>query len=102
LHHICVAVRGVRWRSTAVGALQKPLRFGPWRSMAVNHAFRDRPENHGVPGSNPGPATSFARWGRRGGLRTLTLYGCGWFALLAGRRWEKIAAEQLAESFTVL
>jgi hypothetical protein len=30
----------------------------------------------------------FARWGRRGGLRTLALYGRGWFVLLAGRRWE--------------
>ena len=34
----------------------------------------------------------FARWGRRGGLRTLALYGHGWFILLAGRRWEKITA----------
>ena len=44
----------------------------------------------------------FARWGRRGGLRTLALYGRGWFVLLAGRRWEKITAEQLAESFALL
>ena len=44
----------------------------------------------------------FARWGRRGGLRTLALYGRGWFVLLAGRRWEKITAEQLAESFAHL
>jgi len=44
----------------------------------------------------------FARWGRRGGLRTLTLYGRGWFMLLASRRWEKISAEQLAESFVAL
>ncbi len=44
----------------------------------------------------------FARWGRRGGLRTLALYGRGWFTLLARRRWEKITAEQLAESFTHL
>jgi hypothetical protein len=28
----------------------------------------------------------FARWGRRGGLRTLALYGRGWFVLLAGKR----------------
>jgi hypothetical protein len=44
----------------------------------------------------------FARWGRRGGLRTLALYGRGWFVLLASRRWEKITAEQLAESLTLL
>jgi hypothetical protein len=44
----------------------------------------------------------FARWGRRGGLRTLALYGRGWFVLLAGRRWEKMTAEQLAESFALL
>jgi hypothetical protein len=44
----------------------------------------------------------FARWGRRGGLRTLALYGRGWFVLLAGRRWEKITAEQLADSFAHL
>jgi len=44
----------------------------------------------------------FARWGRRGGLRTLSLYGRGWFVLLADRRWEKISAEQLAEFFTAL
>ncbi len=47
-------------------------------------------------------AGDFTRWGRRGGLRTLALYGRGWFALLAGRRWEKISAEQLAESFAHL
>jgi hypothetical protein len=44
----------------------------------------------------------FARWGRRGGLRTLALYGRGWFVLLASRRWEKVTAEQLAESFATL
>jgi hypothetical protein len=44
----------------------------------------------------------FARWGRRGGLRTLALYGRGWFVLLASRRWEKITAEQLAEAFAHL
>ena len=47
-------------------------------------------------------AGDFARWGRRGGLRTLALYGRGWFSLLARRRWEKITAEQLAEVFAVL
>jgi hypothetical protein len=36
---------------------EKPLRFGLRRSMAVNGRFRDKSENHGVPGSNPGPAT---------------------------------------------
>jgi hypothetical protein len=44
----------------------------------------------------------FARWGRRGGLRTLTLYGRGWFVLLASRRWKKITSDQLAESFAAL
>jgi len=44
----------------------------------------------------------FARWGRRGGLRTLALYGRGWFVLLASRRWEKITPEQLAEFFAIL
>ncbi len=44
----------------------------------------------------------FARWGRRGGVRTLALYGRGWVMLLASRRWEKITAEQLAESFAHL
>ncbi len=47
-------------------------------------------------------AGDFARWGRRGGSRTLALYGRGWFVLLARRRWEKITAEQLAEAFAVL
>jgi hypothetical protein len=56
-HHNCVTVHGVRWRFTAVGDFQKPLRLGPWCSMAVNRRFRDRSENHGAPGSNPGPAT---------------------------------------------
>jgi hypothetical protein len=44
-------------------------------------------------------AGDFARWGRCGGLRTLALYGRGWFALLARRRWKKVTAEQLAEVF---
>ena len=47
-------------------------------------------------------AGDFASWGRCGGLRTLTLYGSGWFALLARRQWEKITAEQLAEVFALL
>jgi hypothetical protein len=57
LHHLCVAVHGVRWRSTGLDDLQKRLRFGLWRSMAVIRGFRDGSENHGAPGSNPGPAT---------------------------------------------
>lgn len=52
-----MAVYGVRWRSTAVGNLQTPLRFAPSRPMAVNREILDGPENHGVTGSNPGPAT---------------------------------------------
>jgi hypothetical protein len=44
----------------------------------------------------------FARWGQRGGLRTLALYGSEWFVLLARRRWETITAEQLAAAFTAL
>jgi hypothetical protein len=44
----------------------------------------------------------FARWGRRGGVRTLALYGHEWFVLLASRRWGKITAEQLAEDFANL
>jgi len=47
-------------------------------------------------------ADDFARWGRRGGSRTLALYGSGWFALLAKRRWEKISTEHLAEVFAAL
>ena len=42
-----------------------------------------------------GHAEDFRRWGRRGGLRTLALYGAPWFTLLALRRWEKIDAEAL-------
>ena len=56
-HHNPVAVHGVRWRLTAVGNLRKPLRFGLRRPMAANRRILDRSENHGVPGSNPGPAT---------------------------------------------
>ena len=39
----------------------------------------------------------FVRWGRRGGLVTLKRYGRAWFALLALRRWEKIAPAALPE-----
>jgi hypothetical protein len=56
-HHNCVAVHGVLWRLTAVEALQKPLRCCPPCPMAANRRIPDGPENHGVPGSNPGPAT---------------------------------------------
>ena len=37
----------------------------------------------------------FARWGRRGCLRTLELYGRAWFALLALRRWGRISPADL-------
>ena len=40
--------------------------------------------------------TDFVRWGRRGGLCTLERYGRAWFALLARRRWGKIAPAELA------
>ena len=73
---------------------------------------REELENLIEASASPVPATEhraghsragdFARWGRRGGLRTLALYGPGWFALLARRRWEKISAEQLAEVFVLL
>jgi hypothetical protein len=52
--------------------------------------------------SNHSEAGDFTRWGRCGGLRTLALYGRGWFALLARRRWEKITAKQLSEAFEAL
>ena len=47
-------------------------------------------------------AGDFVRWGRRGGLATLALYGRGWFVLLARRRWEKITAAQLEEAFAAI
>lgn len=47
-------------------------------------------------------AGDFVRWGRRGGLATLALYGRGWFVLLARRRWEKISAVQLEEEFAAI
>ena len=47
-------------------------------------------------------AGDFARWGHSGGVRTLALYGRGWYMLLANRRWKQITAEQLAESFALL
>ncbi len=47
-------------------------------------------------------AGDFARWGRLGGLKTLALYGPGWFVLLARRRWEKVTPSQLEEAFAVI
>ncbi len=35
----------------------------------------------------------FARWGRHGGLRTLTLYGRPYFSLLARFRWGRVEVE---------
>ncbi len=40
-------------------------------------------------------ASDFVRWGRRGGLRTLALYGRPYFSLLARLRWERIDVEAL-------
>lgn len=56
-HHKCVTDPGIWSWFPAVGDLQEPLRFGLWRPMAANRRLRDGPENHGVPSSNPGPAT---------------------------------------------
>ena len=39
----------------------------------------------------------FARWGRRGGLRTLALYGRPYYALLARLRWGRVELEALVE-----
>ena len=41
-------------------------------------------------------AGDFSRWGRRGGLATLALYGRSWFSLLGRRRWGRVGAEALA------
>jgi hypothetical protein len=58
LHHNCVAAHGVRWRSMAVGDLQEPHRdTAHGAPMALKRRIPDGSENHGVPGSNPGPAT---------------------------------------------
>ena len=40
-------------------------------------------------------AGDFARWGRRGGLRTLARYGRPYFSLLARFRWGRVGAEAL-------
>jgi hypothetical protein len=45
-----------------------------------------------------GHESDFVRWGRRGGLRTLELYGSAWFALLARRRWDQVSPEALEEA----
>ena len=40
-------------------------------------------------------ASDFVRWGRRGGRRTLALYGRPYFSLLARFRWGRIELEAL-------
>ena len=47
-------------------------------------------------------AGDFARWGRLGGLATARRYGTAWMALLARRRWGRITAEALAETFAAI
>jgi hypothetical protein len=42
-------------------------------------------------------ASDFVRWGRRGGRRTLALYGRPYFSLLARLRWGRIDVEALIE-----
>ncbi len=42
-------------------------------------------------------ASDFVRWGRRGGQRTLALYGRPYFSLLAGFRWGRVELEALIE-----
>jgi hypothetical protein len=42
-------------------------------------------------------ASDFVRWGRRGGLRTLAIYGRPYFALLARLRWGRVELEVLVE-----
>jgi hypothetical protein len=42
-------------------------------------------------------ASHFVRWGRRGGLRTLALYGRPYFSLLARLRWGRAPLEALIE-----
>ena len=39
--------------------------------------------------------SDFVRWGRRGGLRTLALYGRPYFSLLARLRWGRVELEAL-------
>jgi hypothetical protein len=45
--------------------------------------------------------SDWQRWGRRGGLRTLRLYGTSWFSALALRRWDRLTAEDLARARVV-
>lgn len=42
-------------------------------------------------------AGDFARWGRRGGRRTLERYGRPYFALLARFRWGRVKVEALVK-----
>jgi hypothetical protein len=42
-------------------------------------------------------ASDFVRWGRRGGRRTLALYGRPYFSLLARFRWSRVELETLIE-----
>jgi hypothetical protein len=42
-------------------------------------------------------ASDFVWWGRRGGRRTLSLYGRPYFSLLARLRWRRIEVEALIE-----
>jgi hypothetical protein len=47
-------------------------------------------------------AGDFARWGRRGGLRTLERYAHAWFAMLARRRHGLVTKAQLQHARAVL
>jgi hypothetical protein len=42
-------------------------------------------------------ASDLVRWGRRGGRRTLALYGQPYFSLLARFRWGRVQLETLIE-----
>ena len=42
-------------------------------------------------------ASDFVRWGRRGGRRTLALYGRPYFSLLARFRWGRVELDALIE-----
>jgi hypothetical protein len=42
-------------------------------------------------------ASDFVRWGRRGGRRTLSLYGRPYFSLLARFRWGRTEVEALID-----
>jgi hypothetical protein len=46
--------------------------------------------------------SDFARWGRRGGLRTLERYGPAWFALLGRRRHGRATKAELRRALAVL